>query len=238
MIAKVELRDGLTIDASAWNVSSMIGRSIVAMAVLGLVASAGAAVDRTPRFGPAVVVATASGVGGLSEQEMGDMNGDGVSDIVVTRLAFPLAHATFPIGIFLGDGRGGFVDGSSMFAGPIPRTQHGRQIVIADFNGDRRNDIFVADHGYDAEPFPGQPNTLVLSTADGRLVDASSNLPPSSGFSHSAAAADIDRDGDVDLYVGNLCCGDGTPPELLLNDGAGRFSRSSGRLPAAQADSS
>jgi hypothetical protein len=227
----------LTIATSICNECLVVRRAILVIALLGLAASA-AASDSVLRFGPARVVATVSGVGGLSEQEMGDINGDGVSDIVVTRLAFPIAHASFPIGIFLGNGRGGFADGSSMFTGPVPRTQHGRQIVIADFNGDRRNDIFVADHGYDAEPFPGQPNTLVLSTPDGRLADASSNLPPSSGFSHSAAAADVDRDGDVDLYVGNLCCGDGTPPELLLNDGAGRFTRSSGRLPAAQADPS
>jgi hypothetical protein len=216
--------------------SHVVLRWTPAVAALALVASAAAAVHAVPRFGPSRVVATASGVGGMSEQEAGDLNGDGLADIVVTRLAFPIAHATFPIGVFLADGRGGFRDGSSMFVGPIPRTQHGRQILIADFNGDRRNDIFVADHGYDAEPFPGHPNTLVLSTSDGRLADASHNLPPSSGFSHSAAAADIDRDGDVDLYVGNLCCGDRTPPELLLNDGSGRFTRSSGRLPAAQAD--
>jgi hypothetical protein len=141
----------------------------------------------------------------------GDVNADGIADLVVTRLAFPIAHATFPIGVFLGDGRGGFRDGSSLFLGPIPRTQHGRQIVIADFNADRRNDIFVADHGYDAMPFAGHPNTLALSTAEGKLVDASGNLPPESGFSHSATAADVDRDGDVDLYVGNLCCGDAPP---------------------------
>lgn len=216
--------------------SRVILRCIVAVGVLALVASAAGAVEAVPRFGPPRVVATASGVGGMSEQEAGDLNGDGLADVVVTRLAFPIAYATFPIGVFLADGRGGFTDGSSMFAGPIPRTQHGRQIVIADFNGDRRNDIFVADHGYDGPPYPGHPNTLVLSTSDGRLADASGNLPPSSGFSHSAAAADVDRDGDVDLYVGNLCCGDRTPPELLLNDGSGRFTRSSGRLPAAQAD--
>ena len=164
---------------------------------------------------------------------MGDVNADGFTDLVVTRLAFPIAHATFPIGVFLGDGRGGFRDGSSLFAGSIPQTQHGRQIVIADFNGDRRNDIFVADHGYDAEPFPGHPNTLVLSTPEGKLVDASGNMPAESGFSHSAAAADVDRDGDVDIYVGNMCAcaGDGAP-EILLNDGAGHFSRAQGLLPA------
>ena len=49
-------------------------------------------------------------------------------------------------------------------------------MVIADFNGDRVDDIFVADHGYDAYPFPGYQNTLVLSAPGGKLVDATDNL--------------------------------------------------------------
>jgi FG-GAP-like repeat len=170
-------------------------------------------------------------VGGLSELETGDVNGDSVPDVVVTRLAYPPAHKTYPVGIILGNGHGGFTDGSSLWDGPASRTEHGRQILIADFNGDRRNDIFVADHGYDAEPFPGHPNALALSTAQGKLVDASGNLPPESGFSHSAAAADVNRDGSLDIYVGNLCCGDHTPPEILLNDGSGHFTRRLDLLP-------
>lgn len=198
--------------------------------------SPAAAERATPVFGPPQTVATASDVGFLTELETGDVNGDGLTDAVVTRLEFQ-THETFPIGVFLADGRGGFQNGDSLFAGPIPRTEHARQIVIADFNGDRRNDIFVADHGYDAPPFPGYPNTLALSTPEGKLVDASANLPAESGFSHSAAAADIDRDGDVDIFVGNIFGGD-APPELLLNDGAGHFVRGDGRLPAAQTDRS
>lgn len=198
--------------------------------------SPAAAERATPVFGPPQTVATASDVGFLTELETGDVNGDGLTDAVVTRLEFQ-THETFPIGVFLADGRGGFQNGDSLFAGPIPRTEHGRQIVIADFNGDRRNDIFVADHGYDAPPFPGYPNTLALSTPEGKLVESSANLPAESGFSHSAAAADIDRDGDVDIFVGNIFGGD-APPELLLNDGAGHFVRGDGRLPAAQTDRS
>jgi hypothetical protein len=205
------------------------------LALLLLVTAAAATGGTTPVFGPAKTVAAVTGVGASTEQETGDVNGDGYVDLIVTRLAFPLAHRTFPIGVFLGDGRGGFRDGSSLFSGDIPRTQHGRQIVVADFNGDRRNDIFVADHGYDAPPFPGFPNTLALSTADGRLANASQNLPVESGFSHSAAAADVDRDGDIDIYVGNLCGGGAPPPILLVNDGRGIFTRSVGLLPPAQA---
>ena len=165
--------------------------------------------------------------------ETGDLNGDGLADVVVTRITYPPAHITHPIGIFLADGHGGFTDGSSMWDGPAARTEWGRQIIIADFNGDHRNDIFVADHGYDAPPYPGHANALALSTPQGKLVDASANLPPESGFSHSAAAADVNGDGSTDLYVGNLCsyCSD-APPEILLNDGTGHFTRGTDLLPA------
>ena len=214
----------------------MIRWLLLPIAGLVVFMSSAQAASVSPLFGVSTTVVTAASVGGMTEQEMGDVNADGIADLVVTRLAFPLAYATFPIGVFLGDGRGGFRDGSSLFAGQIPRTQHGRQIVIADFNGDRRNDIFVADHGYDAQPFPGHANALALSTPDGKLVDASENMPAESGFSHSAAAADVDRDGDVDIYVGNLCCADQTPPEILLNSGTGHFTRGVGLLPSQQED--
>jgi hypothetical protein len=194
-----------------------------------------AAGDTLPTFGSPQLVAEASGVGGLTELETGDLNGDGFADVVVTRIEYPSAYVTHPIGIFLADGHGGFVDGSSLFGGPVPQTEHGRQILIADFNGDHRNDIFVADHGYDAPPFPGYPNTLVLSAPDGKLVDASGNLPAESGFSHSATAADIDGDGDLDIFVGNLCCTP-PPPEILVNDGTGHFTLATGRLPSDVTD--
>lgn len=184
-------------------------------------------------FGPPATVATISGadLGSATENAVGDLNGDAIPDLVVTRITYPPAHVTHPIGILLGDGKGGFTDGSSLWDGPPPRTEWGRQIVIADLNGDGRNDIFVADHGYDADPFPGHQNALALSTPQGKLVDATSNLPPESGFSHSATAADVNGDGSIDLYVGNLCCGDGTPPEILLNDGKGHFTRRIDLLP-------
>src|SRR5262245_37511952 len=171
-----------------------------------------------------VVPFTADDVGSATETESGDLNGDGVADVVVTRITYPPAYVTHRIGILLANGHAGFTDGSSLWDGPPARTEWGRQILIADFNGDHRNDVFVADTGYDADPFPGHQNALALSTPAGKLVDATANLPPESGYSHSAAAADINGDGSIDLYVGNECCGNAYP-EFLLNDGTGRFTR-------------
>jgi hypothetical protein len=206
--------------------------------VLALVSTGlAAAGPGQPVFTPARQVGEAArAVGFLTEFEGGDLNADGVPDLVVTRINFK-TNDTFPLGILEHQPDGKYRDvASEVFAGSVPRTQQGRQIVLADFNGDGRPDIFVADHGNDTPPFPGYPNTLALSQADGKLVDASANLPPESGFSHSAAAADVNGDGAIDLFVGNLCCGDHTPPEILLNDGSGHFTRALDRLPPVDTD--
>jgi hypothetical protein len=79
----------------------------------------------------------------------------------------------------------------------------------------------------------GSQNTLVLSTPAGKLRDATSNLPQQADFSHSAAATDVNGDGTIDLYVGNLYTdAEKFPPEILLNDGTGRFRPCADCLPA------
>ena len=185
------------------------------------------AAGEPPRFGAWQQVATSPPGGSVQELATGDVTGDGLVDVVVTRIDFNSAQ-TFPIEILVNDGRGGFRDQTAqLFEGLVPRPEWPRQTVLADFNGDRRADILTANTGNDVPPFPGSPSTLVLSSANGKFVDASGNLPREPAFTHSAAAGDVDQDGDADVLLGHL----GRPVELLLNDGSGRFTSAPGLLP-------
>src|SRR5262249_33255620 len=86
----------------------------------------------------------------------GDFNRDGIPDVV-----FAPADA---IVIALGQPGGGYIDGTTqVISGEVPAPVNGRKILVADFNGDGWPDIFVADFGVDAPPFPGNHNWLLLS---------------------------------------------------------------------------
>jgi len=107
---------------------------------------------------------------------------------------------------------------------------HPRKAIVADFNGDGRPDVFVACHGYDAIPFPGETSKVVLSQPTGTYVvsDASSDI----GFNHAASAADLNGDGRIDVVVVNNF--DSNRAYVLLNDGSGHFNReTTSRLPTA-----
>ena len=54
-------------------------------------------------------------------------------------------------------------------AGDRPQGVHPTEILMADFDGDGRNDFFIGDSGHDFPPFPGWRNQLLLWTADGYL---------------------------------------------------------------------
>lgn len=166
--------------------------------------------------------------------ELVDANHDGVADLLVFGAYYPFlgnTPAAQPAILLLGNGDGTYAPAPGLLPAGFG-TVHPREVVQADFNEDGLPDLFIADHGYDASPFPGAQNRLLLSQAGGGYTDGSARLPQVADFSHSATAADINGDGHLDLFVGNMS-GGGSPTEayVLFGDGKGGFTRADAGLP-------
>lgn len=166
--------------------------------------------------------------------EVVDANYDGIADILVFGAYYPFNGnnpIVQPALLMLGKGDGTYTPAPELLPAGFG-TIHPREVVQADFNGDGRVDLFIADHGYDAAPFPGAQNKLLLAKAGGGYTDASANLPQLSDFTHSATAADINGDGHLDLFVGNMASQTSqVEAYVLFGDGKGGFTKSDAGLP-------
>jgi len=162
-----------------------------------------------------------------------DFDSDGDVDLLVPttpEAAYPAKLA--PLLAFRNDGTGAFSDATTEVLGLV-ELQWPRNHAVADLNGDGRMDIVIADHGTDTDPFPGGQSRVLVQTAAGTLRDeTASSLPAALSYTHSLAAADVDGDGDVDVYMNNTCP-DPIGPTLYLNDGRGHFVASTAGLPPA-----
>jgi hypothetical protein len=169
---------------------------------------------------------------------IGDLNGDGKEDLLVLGAYYPGGPTNYSPQqgrVLFGDGSGGFrVASATEFPTASLLAVHPRKVVYADFNGDGRTDFFIADHGWDANPFPGAQNRLFLSNSNGGFTDASASLPQISDYTHTAAVGDIDGDGDIDIFAGN---GYDSPGHVLayflMNDGKGNFTQTRSNIPTA-----
>jgi Ca2+-binding RTX toxin-like protein len=167
-----------------------------------------------------------------------DINGDGHLDILQVYAYIPAQDIPgTPIRVLLGDGHGHFTDGTaSLFPSGAPLGDAATGSTVADFNGDGVLDIFIGmtwETTFEIQ----RHDILLLSDGHGGVVDASSTLPGDvNDYTHWTAGADIDGDGDVDLFACNIGI-QGTPngdlsSHFLINDGTGHFVRSDTRLPA------
>lgn len=99
-----------------------------------------------------------------------------------------------------------------------------------DANNDGWLDLYVVSGGYVFEDEnPALADQLYLNDGKGNLVQAMNRLPKILSNKSCVTVADIDQDGDQDVFVGGLAAAKsyGLPQDsyLLLNDGKGYFSK-------------
>jgi len=99
--------------------------------------------------------------------------------------------------------------------------------VFFDADGDGDQDLYVVSGGNETETDISNADRLYINDGKGRFVK-SNGFPLLYGNKSVAVAADIDHDGDMDLFVGGRVVagryGDIPKSYLLLNDGEGKFS--------------
>ena len=143
---------------------------------------------------------------------LGDFNQDGKLDAVVANggsKAYPNSGLT----VSLGRGDGTFISGPGS---TIALGSSLSAIVAADFNGDGKLDLAVADAG---------SNTVMILLGNGDGTFGPPASFPVGNTPNALLAADFDNDGKLDLVVANYT--DGTVT-LLLGNGDGTFTQPSG----------
>jgi enediyne biosynthesis protein E4 len=100
--------------------------------------------------------------------------------------------------------------------------------VFFDANGDGHRDLYVVSGGNEySDMAPALQDRLYVNDGRGNFRKTSGHLPHESQSGSRVTAADYDRDGDVDLFVGGRVVpgryGVDPPSALLQNDGSGRF---------------
>ena len=100
--------------------------------------------------------------------------------------------------------------------------------VFFDANSDGWPDLYVTSGGnqYD-DGNPALMDNLYLNDGKGNLVQVLNSIPPLLKNKSCVSAADVDKDGDIDLFVGGLAdakqYGIAQSSYLLINDGKGKF---------------
>lgn len=156
-----------------------------------------------------------------------DFDNDGDEDLYCT-------SAQGRASLFRNDGPGQFTD-VAVAAGLVQSVfSEDIGVIALDYNADGWQDLYVTS---------AQSNRMFQNQGDGTFVDVAASLGvDSSRWSACSAAADFERDGDLDLYVGNYVdvlnfpYHFGEPNELYINAGTPQAPNFSDQAPALGVD--
>jgi hypothetical protein len=161
-----------------------------------------------------------------------DVNGDGLDDV------FLGGAKEQPGALFLQQGDGTFRrQDTPAFAADAISEDVRAVFFDADRDGDR--DLYVVSGGNEySEDSPALQDRLYLNDGRGRFTKAGNALPAELNSGSVVAPADIDGDGDIDLFVGGRSIpwkyGADPKSQLLLNDGRGHFTDAVTNAPGLQ----
>jgi hypothetical protein len=148
-----------------------------------------------------------------------DFTGDGYLDIVVSTFD-PNEQMRF----FRNNQDGTFTDRTK--EANLIGLVGGFNLVQADYDNDGDVDILMLRGGWQGK-YGAIPNSLLRNNGEGRFIDVTFNagLGEVHYPTQTAAWADYDNDGDVDIYIGNemLSKTENAPCQLFRNNGDGTF---------------
>lgn len=146
-----------------------------------------------------------------------DFNNDGFLDVLVSSW-----NLNDQIHYFENDGKGGWVDKTETSG--LNGLTGGLNMIQADSDNDGNIDVLVLRGAWRARA--GRfPNSLLKSHGDGTFSDVTEAVGLLSSFpTQTAAWADFNNDGWVDVFIGNeTYAGQDSPCELYINQGDGTF---------------
>jgi hypothetical protein len=140
-----------------------------------------------------------------SKVSVADLNKDSFNDLIIT--------TSDGLSVLINDGKGNFTEA---IGSPFPAGNDPGDIALADFNNDGNPDVALPNHERDEV-------TILFSDGNGIFRQASyhSLKIDFNPHAHSAAASDINKDGNIDLVLTNFL---GSEIVIVFGDGKGNFS--------------
>jgi len=152
---------------------------------------------------------------------VGDINGDGYDDFYVGGSAGNKGQ------FFMQNEKGHFaIDyGRITYESNIPAEEMGSLLFDADNDGDL--DLYIVAGSYEFSPkHPGNQDKLFLNNGKGLFTEDYSAVPEETANGSCVRAADFDKDGDLDLFVGGRSVSGAypmSPQSFLLRNDGGKF---------------